>query len=387
MASKRPNAEEEMSHDHKIRREDHSQKTSTSRGEQEDGQEEEDQSTVQGGTVTRVQRRATFTRSWTENHQTEEGWQRETDEHHDQRTLFSGPRTSTTEQASKPAPERVTPGDDNTKEVKDEGEEENSVKVEVKEESKKTDEEESEVEKEVKIEMKKEGGDEYTEDDEADKSAFKEEVVEQDDVSFTQSTLSPTETPQEYQDLHGPQQKPVLGFPIQISDEEQILPFGTVDPHHLASHSWSTLESNTKRVITLDQSTASSENFQGSIVLNFRTLTDITQAYCTCYNLCGFLRIRTRVLRHLLHMKNMREDSLTDVICNRGRKKLEELEESMCGDLESVLDLQEICQDLRHHPGVERMRSGMSLGDILRASTSTTVSGEEDSEDGAGRAD
>merc|ERR1719318_1677151 len=72
----------------------------------------------------------------------------------------------------------------------------------------------------------------------------------------------PTETPQEYQDLHGPQQKPVLGFAIQISDEEQILPFGTVDPHHLASHSWSTLESNTKRVITLDQSTASSENFQ-----------------------------------------------------------------------------------------------------------------------------
>ena len=62
MASKRPNAEEEMSHDHKIRREDHSQKTSTSRGEQEDGQEEEDQSTVQGGTVSRVQRRATFTR-------------------------------------------------------------------------------------------------------------------------------------------------------------------------------------------------------------------------------------------------------------------------------------------------------------------------------------
>ena len=59
MASKRSNTEE-TSHDHKIRREGKTQRKSSSRGQKEDWKEEEEESNVQGGTVSRVQRRVSF---------------------------------------------------------------------------------------------------------------------------------------------------------------------------------------------------------------------------------------------------------------------------------------------------------------------------------------
>ena len=54
-----------------------------------------------------------------------------------------------------------------------------------------------------------------------------------------------------------------LGFPVKISAEEQLVPFGTLQPEHLLTHQWDDLESNSQRLVTMDQSTASQDNSPG----------------------------------------------------------------------------------------------------------------------------
>ena len=45
--------------------------------------------------------------------------------------------------------------------------------------------------------------------------------------------------------------------------------------------------------------------FSGTIIINYRTITDVSKVYCDCSLICGFLRVRTVVLRHMLHLKNI----------------------------------------------------------------------------------